>query len=355
MLEAVNGRLKAGRVGVSLEQRGDRLYLVATLPPKPNSGKSKPYQQRIALGIRANPAGFKQAELEAKRLGVQLAEGSFSWDKQTEELTVRDAIAQFEKQYFSERERNGKTLTTFNGNYLNPFKKLPLDEVLTVALMVKTIKETEPNTRTRQLACRAFKSLGALFNLEIDTSKLQGDYGLKRVNPKNLPSDQEIQEAIKLLPDSSYQWAYGLMATYGLRNHECFFIDHDLLKDKGICLVLEGKTGGRKVYPLYPEWLDLFDLQNVRVPLVSGKTNRDYGQRITQYFKRHKIPFSPYCLRHSWARRAIDMRLDAQLAAKQMGHSYIVHVTIYAEWFDDSVHQRAFEKILNDPNRIKPF
>jgi hypothetical protein len=38
-----------------------------------------------------------------------------------------------------------------------------------------------------------------------------------------------------------------------------------------------------------------------------------------------------------------------------MGHSYIVHVTIYAEWWGDLTHQRAFEKILNNPDRIKPI
>ena len=79
MLESLNARLKTGRIGVTVEQRGDYLYLVATLPPKPHSGKIRSHQQRIALGVRANPAGFKRAELEAKKLGVQLAEGSFTW------------------------------------------------------------------------------------------------------------------------------------------------------------------------------------------------------------------------------------------------------------------------------------
>lgn len=354
MLDQVNNRLKVGKVGVSVEQRGDRLYLVATLPPKPDSGKIKPYQQRIALGVKANPAGFKRAELEAKRLGIQITEGSFSWDTPASEVTVKDAIATFETDYFKQRGQSGQVITTFKGNYDQPFRKLPLEEILTIELLIKVIEKTEPNTRTRQLTCRAFKALAQSFNLSLDTSKLQGNYNLSSVNPKNLPTDKEIQECINLIKDNNWKWIYGMMATFGLRNHECFFIDTDLLIEKGICQVLDGKTGGGKVWPLYPEWLDCFDLRNVRIPEITGKTHRDYGQRITQCFRRHEVPFKPYDLRHCWARRAIELGLDSQLAAKQMRHSHSVHVTIYAAWLDDSVHQRAFDKIVNNPDRVKP-
>ena len=354
MLESINHRLKVGRIGVSVEQRGDRLYLVATLPPKPNSGKSRAYQQRISLGFRANPAGFKQAELEARKLGVQLAEGSFTWAKPIESLTAGDAIAAFEKDYFSERARTPKTETTFSSNYSQLFKKLPKDERLTSELLIATIKATEPNTRTRQLICRAFKALGKFFEIQIDTSKLQGDYGLKRVNPRNLPTDREIQDCVNLLKNESWRWAYGIMATYGLRPHEVFLIDHDLLISSGICHVLDGKTGEGKVWPLYPEWVDYFDLKNIRVPSVNGKNNREQGSRIGKAFSRSNIPFTPYALRHCWARRAIELGLDSQLAAKQMRHSHSVHVTIYSAWLDDSVHQRAFDRIMNNPDRVKP-
>lgn len=355
MLEAINNRLKVGRVGVSVEQRGDRLYLVATLPPKPNSGRLRPHQQRIALGVKANPAGFKRAELDAKRLGIQLAEGSFTWDKPTTDLTVGDAITKFEKQYFAERERNGKTETTYSSNYAQLFKKLPQGAVITAELLMETIKQTEPNTRTRQLICRAFKALGKELNIELDTTKLQGDYGLKRVNPRVLPSDRQIQETFYLIRQPSHRWVYGMLATFGLRPHEVFLIDFDLLAKTGVCHVLDGKTGEGKVWPLYPEWFDLFNLKEVDLPNFNVKNHREYGSRVNKIFKSNKIPFSPYALRHSWARRAIELNLDSQLAAKQMRHSHSVHVTIYAAWLDDSVHQRAFEQILNNPNRVRPI
>lgn len=77
-LEAVNERLKAGRVGVAVKQVGNRLKLVATLPPKPGSGKDAPHQQQISLGIYANPDGLAEAETRARQLGVMLASGGFS-------------------------------------------------------------------------------------------------------------------------------------------------------------------------------------------------------------------------------------------------------------------------------------
>jgi transposase len=47
-LEAVNARLKQAKIGVSVRQIGNALYLRATLPPKPNSGKVKPTQSTIS-------------------------------------------------------------------------------------------------------------------------------------------------------------------------------------------------------------------------------------------------------------------------------------------------------------------
>jgi hypothetical protein len=51
LLQEANTYLKQGRIKVTIECRDQfgSLYLRATLPPKPGSGKSSPHQQRIAL------------------------------------------------------------------------------------------------------------------------------------------------------------------------------------------------------------------------------------------------------------------------------------------------------------------
>ncbi|MBD2000064.1 hypothetical protein H6G00_26215 [Leptolyngbya sp. FACHB-541] len=65
-----NARLKAAKMGVALQLRGDRISLVATLLPKTDSIKTKAHQQRIPLGIYASHQGPKQAEAEAKMVAL---------------------------------------------------------------------------------------------------------------------------------------------------------------------------------------------------------------------------------------------------------------------------------------------
>jgi len=62
-IEAVNQRLKDGKVGVTVCLRGDRLSLWATFPPKPDSGKANWYQQHLSLGIYGNPFVYNKAKI----------------------------------------------------------------------------------------------------------------------------------------------------------------------------------------------------------------------------------------------------------------------------------------------------
>ena len=74
-----NGRLKSAKVGMTIERKGDRLYLRGIFPPKPDSTKKEPYQQRLALGIHANPLGVKLAEAEARKVGALIDCKEFLW------------------------------------------------------------------------------------------------------------------------------------------------------------------------------------------------------------------------------------------------------------------------------------
>jgi len=79
-LNQANGRLHAAKVGVKIEAKGNRLYLRATLPPKPASQKRKAFQQRLALGVHFNPGGISFAEQEARKVGALLDCREFSWE-----------------------------------------------------------------------------------------------------------------------------------------------------------------------------------------------------------------------------------------------------------------------------------
>ena len=75
----LNERLKAARLGLVVERRGDRLALRGTLPPRPDSGRTKSHQQRIPLGLPATKAGLKQIEQDAKVIAARLIERTFAW------------------------------------------------------------------------------------------------------------------------------------------------------------------------------------------------------------------------------------------------------------------------------------
>ncbi|MEC4894076.1 MAG: site-specific recombinase [Oscillatoria sp. PMC 1051.18] len=353
--EQVKQELKQTNIGVSIRERGNKLSLVATLPPKPNSSYTKPYQQRIALGIYSNPPGIKQAKALALKLGSELSSNQFSWDNwgvtTTDEpdlIKVGEAIARFEEDYFTRRDRNPKSLTTWR-EYRLVFSKLPKSETITEDLILSIIKSTPPDTRTRKRYCMV---LGALVKfLELDfvptIRKLNGSYSPRNTAPRNLPTDEEIENARSLIKRPDWQWIYSLIAVYGLRPHEAFLIDFERLRaGETILHLLDGKTGARKVWAFPPEWFDEWDLSNIQVPTVTVKSNRDYGARINQAFRRYGVSFKPYDLRHRWAVRTLEIGLDISLAAQQMGHSLKVHSDIYHHWISDRTHQQAYDQLF---------
>lgn len=354
-IKQANGRLKSAKVGVRIDRIGDRLYLRATLPPKPGSAKLHPFQQRIALGLPANGMGLQQAEKEARKVGGLLICGEFTWEPYTtapdrKGETVGEWIAKFELDYFSRRERSPQSLTTW-ADYQKILKRLPQGETLSGDLMLSVLLDTNPDTRTRKLACTVLGALAKFAGIEFDPSPYRGSYSPSKVTPRDIPSDLEIARAIAGIRDGPWRWTAGMMATYGLRNHEVFHLDMEKLP---ILQVVGGKTGSRLVWPIYPEWIDVWDLGRIQIPECTGKDNTALGNRVTHAFKRLGLPFAPYDLRHAWAIRSMAFGLDLTLAAAQMGHSVQVHCQIYHAWITEDVHDRAYRALMANPNRPLP-
>ncbi len=111
----------------------------------------------------------------------------------------------------------------------------------------------------------------------------------------------------------------------------------------------------RIVYPLYPEWVELFKLSETVLPNVNrGQWNGDLGHRVTRAFHRYELPFNAYSLRHAWARRSLEFGMDLTIASEMMGHSVRVHSEIYHAWLSDDVFSRAYEKLIANPDRPLP-
>jgi len=351
----LNAVFRSEKNGATIEQIGDRLYIRGTFPPKPRDARREPYFQRIALGIYANASGVKRAKEEVKRISSDLAMGRFSWDaylkKTLSNQTVADWVKELEKQYFQQRKRSPKTQTTWDKDYATSLKKLPQEKALTVAVLLEAIAKTDPDTKTRKRVCMAFSRLAKLAGIELDVTQLKGNYSPSGVQSRDLPSDALILEWRDRIEDPAWQWVYGMMATYGLRNHEVFLIDVESLRDApGALTVLDGKTGGRRVYPCPAEWWQKWELWKVQQPAVTGKNHSALGKRVTQYFSRHETPFPPYALRHCWAVRTAVMGLDPSISAKMMGHNLLVHNRTYHRFLNESHLQTAWEAVQRPKN-----
>jgi integrase len=357
-----NGRLKASKVGARIEIRGDRLVLRATLPPKPGSDQTKPHQQRLALGCHANGNGLSIAEAKAREISALNDLGKFDWkpylrsNAQTSD-TVGHWLERFEKNYFEKRERTQKSETTWRGDYRAVLNKLPPGEPLTAELLRAAVVGTAPDTKTRKRYCMVIKALATFAGIELNLSGLTGKYSGASLQPRDLPTDAKIVEWWDKIANPGWRWVYGVMAAYGLRNHETFNLNLDRLRGGDQVLeVLDGKTGHRLVWPFYPEWFREFELSNVVLPPINtDRPNQAIGQAVTKYFHDWaKLPFSPYDLRHCWAIRTIEFLVPVELAARQMGHSVDVHTKTYHRWLTADHHQRFFDLMLARPDRPQP-
>jgi hypothetical protein len=104
------------------------------------------------------------------------------------------------------------------------------------------IKTTEPNSRSRKRACDYCHKLAEFAELpgREAIKKYKGAYSAKSVDPRVLPSDNATATWHSTISNPGWRWVAGMLAVYGLRNHEVFRLD---LKDFPVIRVLDGKTG----------------------------------------------------------------------------------------------------------------
>ncbi|MBE9063065.1 site-specific integrase [cf. Phormidesmis sp. LEGE 11477] len=357
-LAKVNQRFKAAKLGLKIERRGDKLNLRGTLPPRPNSPRLRAYQQRIPLSLPANKSGLKQIEKTAKVIAAQLIENTFNWQDylgpmaglKRSGVNLATQIAAFEVYFFQSRSGTAKPSslrTTWGKAYVPYFNKLQAiaaqhpNYSLPEAIYA-TVQSTTANSRSRQICCTALDALAAFLNipLPIELKAYWGNYGNSKTQLRALPTDAEILRTYEKIKNPAWQFVYGVMATYGLRNHEVFFSDYSMLTngdEEAAIEVLEStKTGQHDVWPFHHEWVDAFNLREVRLPKVNTDLNSTtlqlVGQLVSKQFKRYDIPFSPYDLRHAWAVRTIGVGLPDTVSARMMGHSVAVHNRTYHRW-----------------------
>ena len=380
-----NALLQATGISLRFEKRGERLALRGPLPCR--KGRPAHPVQRISLGLPATPEGLEQAKAQLKEVLRQLQQQSFDWSlwsrqskpgakqqSQTSGPRLQEksglalSIQDFEAAFFSDprRRRNPPgAKTTWSSAYLPYLRRLaalaedsalPLDR----RLLEQVLESYAPTSRSRQQCGTALAALARhrAIALPENWAERAAGYGLHAAQFRRLPTDSQIVHGIELVPNPAWRLAYGLMATYGLRNHEVFFCDLSALApggDRVIRVLPTSKTGEHQVWPFQPDWVERFGLQQLGespqlLPKVSTDLRRttlqQVGRRVAEQFRRYGLSHTPYDLRHAWAVRTIHIGLPDTVSARMMGHSVAIHTRTYHHWITRRDQQQAVDTAL---------
>lgn len=374
-----NAALASSGVALRLERRGERLGLRGPLPCR-RGGSSHPVQ-RLSLGLPADPAGLDQARLQLKRVLQQLQQQRFSWGAwgaapvpgagaavSSQGRAVALAVEAFEQAFARDprRRRNpAGSRTTWTSAYRPYLRRLQAvaeseGQGLEVALLEAVLESYPLASRARQQCGTALAALakGEGLVLPADWGERAGGYGLHAAQFRQLPSDLQILQVLEHIPNPGWRLAYGLMATYGLRNHEVFFTDLSALApggDRVIRVLPTSKTGEHQVWPFQPDWVERFGLprlgeaRELLPPVCTDlrhTTLQQVGRRVAEQFRRYGLPLTPYDLRHAWAVRTIHIGLPDTVAARMMGHSVAIHTRTYHHWITRRDQQQAVDAAL---------
>lgn len=347
-IEAANDRLKAGGYSPRIRLNGGRLAIRATVAPG--------QRPEFSLGISANKDGVRLAETKCQELHHQIENGLFNpedWQKKRKlkphELSTAELIENFRVEYMRSHKISAET---WKQNWLGTFKPLPQDQPLSEVAIIAVVLSKSDHSCARQRACQRLQKLADFAGMQIDLKPYAGEYGDSRLQPRDIPSDELILEWREKIPNARWQWFYGMLATFGLRPHEVFFCEfiepHKLL-------VSDGKTQDRFTYAIPFEWVDLWNLTDMKRPNVSGRTFSDYGRRSQRTFYRYDLPFPCYNLRHRFAIRAAETTdFGVERVSKMMGHSAKVHLQTYQRWITDAMIDDQYRReILNRPNPLE--
>jgi integrase len=368
-------------------------------------------RQRLSLGLPADERGLGRALAQLAGLEHQLEEHRFRWEdwgrahrdgggdtppqgaREPHGISRSDAgrpplpratatptkeaspdppleqrLTSFEQAFFADpkRRRRSGTRTTWSAAYLPYLRRLTAHagscqpRPFGAALLEEVVESYGLASRSRQQCAIALAALARHQGLDLPTdwSERAAGYGLHAARFRQLPSDAEILTLVDRIPNEGWRLAYGLMATYGLRNHEVFFCDCSALApggDRVIRVLPTSKTGEHQVWPFQPAWVEHFKLERLgrdrhALPPVRtdlGRTTlQQVGRRVAEQFRRYELPITPYDLRHAWAVRTIHVGLPDTVAARMMGHSVGIHTRTYHHWITRRDQQQAVDAAL---------
>ena len=371
LLQDANAELKRGRVGVSVQQMRNRLFLRSVLPSKVD-GKGAT-QQRVPTGELATKSGLKRSVNLAHKLATEKKLESFDWSNwlrsapseqsraevQTESQTVEAWVQRFKVDWWDD-----KTLDTTAQKsqakrswyaYEVQFNRIPNQkDLLTVDLLVEVAKTTKAGSKPRHEFCQKAKALAKFADLP-GIKKLEKVHTKYVAKVPKLPTDEELFAfAEKHRHDGRFGWCFAALVVYGCRVSEVYSLVPT--GDGGTASVLTLKQKGfdpkqRTAIALPFDLVERLDLLNVQKPFEisagedydsdAAKSQTDMFNKWLQKRWNGSTKLSNKNVRHSWCIRSIfDPKFSDGLAARSAGHSLALHTSTYA----NAIEKRDMEE-----------
>jgi integrase len=388
-IQQANSALSLEKVKIKLKLTSHKsIGLQGTFPCRPGEvGKqgSPNKQYTISCGFAANDTGLKIAVLKARELDLLLITKQFQWTpellgKQAQKIEVvnsekspkliRELIEEYEVQFWKTHQQNRQGIRTWETHYLRHLKKLPQDVPISAQALQAALEKTRPHTSARFFLVWQLKKFCEFCGM----SDFQTIYSYATPKPhptiRKVPADEEIiQGFIKigsplsvyaskenLTEPEQWQWAYGMLATYGLRPHELFAVDIEAFIDSANTFHLVNlnpsltagtKTGERScgIPPIHPHWIELFDLKKVKLPHNAGTLSNKTAKLQTK-FRTAEIGFKPYDLRHAYAIRGHRLRVPIKTMADYMGHTVQEHTKTYQRWMNEDTNLEIYKEVV---------
>ena len=244
-------------------------------------------------------------------------------------------------------------------------------------LMTYSLEKWEMGSRSRQIARRALQKF---LDYAVIRSKLPSQYTpvkiqetLKKKRIGYALTDSQILQLIASEDDKKWQFAFQLLATYGLRPEE---LRHLVVKDGELWTMYEKSMGGtkgqktepRQLAPMYVkdgqgyiDWNLLERIENGEelAPVgILGKGSdalrtrlirNPFWNKFRKQAAKKKEVLVPYAFRHRYAKvaheRSVELNLSTVDIAFVMGHTPEVHQQSYARFIPTDTFSK-FEKQL---------
>ena len=365
-IKQLNEELKTEGIKGAIEIKNQSLNWRSTCSI--NHGPRK--QQRVPLGLKASIEQVGHAKSRVITIWSMLCkEGTVKrplpWElpeiKTGQPLSREEAIHSLERDFYRNKPGNKSNINSFK-RLLNELKKLP-EEQITVDAMIEVIKAQPPLSRAREEACKVYKRVAKLNNLEsyekIDEYRVKA-LPVRQINPFTVEETYDLLNMVRwqnsMRSDAvCWQgWCITAATLYGCRPSETFSV---VPKGSGITAEIvtikqQRKPFVRSSVSLHKNWFEEFEiLDKPKLPYEfdveswDPDVGKSYTAQLRLWFQKFYPEHDLYDLRHSWAIHSIkELKGNATLSAKMMGHSLHVHTTTYHRWMQaEQVEKTALE------------